>query len=283
MLTVTLRHRAGLSLKELLSGLIFAWRKTRQGGAVQRIWTERVSASARAVEVTDGENGWHPHLHVLVRVDRGWTEEEKTTLLERWQRQVRAVLGDACVPSDSRALVWSALFDAGDANARPSYLAKLGLEVAGIAKDRSSWSIARRAAAGDALAVKRWHEFYEATKGRRMLELDDRAQAFAMGVDAHDGRGDLGVELATVTDLPEREPVILPLWPEEVAILRRGERALPTLLRDVLLAVAASEDPGRTLAEWLTWCAARWKPGELHPYCPRPRPQPGANDLRETG
>ena len=255
MLTVTLRHRAGMPLSKLLAGLILAWRKTRQGGLIQRLWSERVSASARAVEITYGDNGWHPHLHVLLRVDREWSAVEKEALLERWQDKVAAVLGSECAPSDRRALVWSAPFDASDAQSRASYLAKLGLEVAGLGKDSSVWSIARRAAAGCKASLYRWQEFYDATRGRRMLELDDRAQAFAMGDERFNSRGEMGQELATgVLDLPETHPVIVPLHPEQVSLLRWGEDRDPALLRNMLLAVAAAPDAAAEVSRWLALC-----------------------------
>ena len=68
----------------------------------------------------------------------------------------------------------------------------------------------------------RWQEFYDATRGRRMLELDDRAQAFAMGDERFNSRGEMGQELATVLDLPETHPIIVPLHPEQVSLLRWG-------------------------------------------------------------
>ena len=179
MLTVTLRHRDGLSLKELLRGMMKAWRRVKQGGVVQRIWQERVTASARATEVTHGPNGWHPHLHVLLRVDREWDLEEKHELLLRWQRIIALELGQHAIPDDQYGLVWSAPFDAKDSAHASRYLAKLGLEVAGVAKlaargHETPWQIAQRAVGGDSVALRLWHEFATSTKGRRAVELDDR-------------------------------------------------------------------------------------------------------------
>src|SRR5277367_237769 len=65
MLSVTFRHYAGMRLKWLRDCLMRAWRRCRQNGYVQRIFKNRVEASARAFEVTHSfENGWHPHLHI---------------------------------------------------------------------------------------------------------------------------------------------------------------------------------------------------------------------------
>jgi hypothetical protein len=179
MLTVTLRHRAGLSLRDLLRGMMKAWRRVKQGGCVQRIWQARVSASARATEVTYGENGWHPHLHVLVRIDREWSLDEKHALLERWQRLIACELGEHAIPDDQFGLVWSKPFEASDAAGASKYLAKLGLEVAGVGKlahrgHLTPWQVAARAVEGDSTALRLWHEFATSTRGRRAVELDDR-------------------------------------------------------------------------------------------------------------
>jgi hypothetical protein len=177
MLTITLRHRQGMPLGPLMRALASAWRRCRQGGRIQRVWTERVTASVRGTEVTEGQNGWHPHLHVLLRTSE-WDDDERDALLVRWKAAIRRELGELCVPSDERALWWSDPLDASDPTARALYLAKLGLEVAGIRKNartRTPWDIARDAVSGDSRALMLWHEYHAATKGRRMLELDDRA------------------------------------------------------------------------------------------------------------
>ncbi len=180
LLTLTVRHREGMLLAPLLRGLATAWRKTRQGGAMQRLWSEHVTMSVRATEVTHGENGWHPHLHVLIRTSE-WSDEDRATLLRRFQEEVREALGQECNPSDARAVLWSAPFDVSDESKREMYIFKLGGEVAGAGKHAghgqvTHWQLAERAADGDQRAYRLWEEFVTATKGRRMLELDDRAK-----------------------------------------------------------------------------------------------------------
>jgi hypothetical protein len=174
MLTITLRHRQGMRLKDLLRGMMAAWRKCRQGGRIQRVWTARVTASARATEITFGDNGWHPHLHVLLRTS-AWDEDETDALRVRWQEAIRAELGEHCTPNDERALWWSSPFEGERSEGLERYIGKLALEVGGFGKDRSHWSVLQRAAAGDSGAHLLWLEFFEATRGRRAFELDDRA------------------------------------------------------------------------------------------------------------
>jgi hypothetical protein len=261
MLTITLRHRRGMALRELIAGLMKAWRRARQGGIIQRVWGDRVSASARAIEVTFGKNGWHPHVHVLLRTEE-WSEAERSALLDRWQTCVRRELGDACVPSDAHALTWSDAFDGESESERAKYLSKLGLEIsgAGSGKDgeRNVWSIAERAGRGDAAARALWGEYQTATKGRRMLELDERAVVFETGrvpVLCAVGDDDEEIELPiSQPEVPERVPLRIAL-PRSLLVLRLAERQRPTLLVDMLADVAQDEDPKACVRRWFEFCA----------------------------
>lgn len=187
MLTLTVRHHAGVPLKLLLDGLMRSWRKTRQQGAVQRLWKARVLASIRAVEVTHGENGWHPHLHILVQ-SAAWTAEERATLISTWRRVVVEQLGAPFIPDADVGAKWSPpVKSASDAG----YLSKLGLEMSWgekrvrAGRSRSPWTIARHGVDGDEPSQHLWREYEAATRGRRALELDDRAAKLAKeGADA---------------------------------------------------------------------------------------------------
>lgn len=67
MVTYTVRHRAEDGLKGLLRGLLGARRRMRSGRKA-KAWADGIGlvGSIRAVEVTHGENGWHPHVHELL-------------------------------------------------------------------------------------------------------------------------------------------------------------------------------------------------------------------------
>lgn len=100
MFTVTIRHAAGMSLRELRRGLAHAWRLFCQG----KTWLRFKAATGlhggvRALEVTHGpKNGWHPHLHGVwlfhgeqqwdERTDE-WRHELYETMQKRWARCVR--------------------------------------------------------------------------------------------------------------------------------------------------------------------------------------------------
>jgi hypothetical protein len=272
MLTLTLRHRQGFPLKDLRDGLMAAWRRTRQGGCIQRVWTERVSASVRAQEITYGENGWHPHIHVLLQTTE-WDEDERDALQARWEAAVVRELGEHCRPDDLHGLVWSEPFDASrDSGARATYLTKLGLETTGLAKEgrhgsKTPWDVARAAALGESRSLWLWREFATATKGKRMIELDDRAQAAAKRALelACDGE-DAGVF---------REVARIEVKRDDVRALRHIERRIGAIMAIVLRAAeTGGESAVRT---WIAYARANaWKPAV------RKAPAP-ATPQREAG
>lgn len=99
MFTFTVPHHAFSRLDELLHIVRNTWRKVKQGRAWKQA-CERFGwfGDVRALEVTHGENGWHPHLHVLVCFCP-WADEADIDglavwMFTRWQRFVeKAGLG----------------------------------------------------------------------------------------------------------------------------------------------------------------------------------------------
>jgi hypothetical protein len=90
--TLTVPHREGDSLRRLWDAVAGAYREVTQGGAWSSwgmLWGldvrgngRRRFGSIRSLEVTYGDNGWHPHLHVLVFTDRAMPEGEVELLRE---------------------------------------------------------------------------------------------------------------------------------------------------------------------------------------------------------
>ena len=137
MLTLTVRHVRGDSLRDMRRKIANAWRRFQSG----RPW-ERFKASVglvgtvRYLESTYGpQNGWHPHLHILLLAtvqanDPRWTEDPSATndgtwadwLSARWRTKVRAVLGPEHEPDAYHGA-------RVDPCHNKSYLAKLGLEL----------------------------------------------------------------------------------------------------------------------------------------------------------
>jgi hypothetical protein len=171
LVTVTVRHRYGDDLADLQRGLARAWREFQAGNPWLK-FRERVGlvGDVRALEVTYGDNGWHPHLHtvfLVTRPDRLATEI--AWLKARWQRCVMRCLGEAAEPDSIHGL-----------DVRPchkaDYLTKLGLEITAPAgkraagKHRTPWDIARDLAElGGEEDRLLWAIWREDIKGRRMI------------------------------------------------------------------------------------------------------------------
>lgn len=211
-----------------------------------------MKASVRACEITRGSHGWHPHLHVLLHTD-GFSDDEKALLLERWLVCVARELGPACVPSAEHAIRWSTPIDWCTAKdkERVRYLVKLGLELSGPKEGRrgslSQWDVARLATQGDTRAQEWWREFYRATKGRRMVELDDRAADYARRPIV----APLGVNIAEPFEPATATVVTIPVDTLELRALREYERRDPSILAVIMADVARSEEPRAVVRAWI--------------------------------
>jgi hypothetical protein len=94
MATFTIPHHAMQSCKELRMVVSGSWRRVKQGAPWKRM-KERCGyvGDARALEVTKGNAGWHPHIHALIFFKPGTPDALAKVLgewmFERWQRAVR--------------------------------------------------------------------------------------------------------------------------------------------------------------------------------------------------
>lgn len=263
MVTLTVRHREGQALQKLQRGLVAAWRRTRQGGKVQRLWGELVTASARTLEVTRGPNGWHVHLHVLLRTEE-WGHEECRTLFERYRKAVERELGADCVPSYSHAIRWSPPrvvpqnSTAADVRRLATYIAKFSLEVAGVSKlarggNVDTWAVGLAAARGSQKALRDWHDFQFVMRGRRCIELDDRAsQAADMFLALERLEGDV----RQGEDVVRPDPIEIPVARDDVRWLRLNEHrreggrlVRPAIMASVLRAAELKGAAG--VAQWI--------------------------------
>lgn len=104
MVTLTHPHKAWHELGQLLEQQADALHRLRAGAPWGRVkaWAG-YRGLIRALELTHGANGWHPHTHEIwfVRADLG-ADELKAKVLERWQSScIRAGLLD---PNDKAQL-----------------------------------------------------------------------------------------------------------------------------------------------------------------------------------
>lgn len=182
--TLTLPHDEGDDLKPLRKQVSRAWSNVTRGAPWKR-WRERLGilGTVRALEVTHGRNGWHPHLHVALycaqRLDDSVRAELCEFLARQWRRYVTERTPEGKVyraPSVEHGVTVQPLASA-------QYLAKMGLAaeltLAGTKEGRSDhrtpWQILRDLTdaafrKGETAEDRQlWSEFARSMKGARQL------------------------------------------------------------------------------------------------------------------
>lgn len=198
-LTVTCRHHLRDALAPRLDVISTALRHVLTGAP----WQRRRQAlgyigAIRAVEVTDGANGWHPHCHALLFFERPLTDGERADLRSwvfgRWSGVV-ARHGFGTVT------------EANGVDLRPvtahdgigSYLSKVeggwgaGLELArtDIKRGAPTQHLADFAMTGDVRSLRRWQEYEAATRGKRAIVWSPGLRARLLGSDEEAADEDL--------------------------------------------------------------------------------------------
>lgn len=189
--TLTMRHGSGDPLLALWDALTGSWANLTTGAPYRRARDRAgVVGWLRLVEVTQGANGWHVHVHALffvygrtatTEVDRfhGW-------LVDRWIRGLerrgfaagevgqRAVLLDAASALDNVSTYFTKAVDAGAYSTSEA----VAWEFTGAGTKRartihgtsSPFALLDRIFIdGDADALDLWHEWESASLGRRQL------------------------------------------------------------------------------------------------------------------
>lgn len=94
--TLTLRHDKTMPLAMTLDAILKGWTKMINGNpwkkAVKR-W--KIRGFVRAIEVTYGQNGWHPHVHFVIfldgDLDKDQQQDMRDWMLDRWKTMVERV------------------------------------------------------------------------------------------------------------------------------------------------------------------------------------------------
>ena len=173
LMTLTIPHGLGDDVKVILDQMLNAWRKmttSRAGKALKAMLG--IEGTIRSLEVTDGDNGFHPHFHVLVFAQPTFTVNSfQSGYLPLWQ--------DACVkaglprPSDERGL------KVDDGAKADKYVTKWGLEeemtkghtkVSKSKNGMTPWDLLRDVLKNDSERSRaRFAIYATAFKGRRQL------------------------------------------------------------------------------------------------------------------
>jgi hypothetical protein len=137
---LTVRHTRGEGLADVFGALADAWRRMGKSRAFRPHWEGL--GYARAVEITFGKNGWHPHIHLALAVP---PERDLYELREAlWEAWSGAVLEVGWAPSDRQAYSYEIVETATDIAEVARYVAKttnswgIGAEVAGGSRKKST-------------------------------------------------------------------------------------------------------------------------------------------------
>jgi hypothetical protein len=178
--TYTLSHHRGESLEAVLSSISDARRKYFLAGrgyqAIKR--AAGIEGSARALETTYGENGWHPHYHELLFVSGLVADDFEQVLKTRWLEAVQKVGGYADdlhglkVEEGSRHIS-EYLNKMGHLPAEGGHSIEMELSH-GYAKNarkegKTPFALLAAAAEGDELAGKLFGEYALAMAGRALI------------------------------------------------------------------------------------------------------------------
>jgi hypothetical protein len=181
MVTLTMPHERTHSLQELLEATMKGWTALRQHKTPRALLSAYTVGWIRRLETTVGPHGWHPHVHALLFLPAGVTDEQlselETALRLSWSNRIER-LGYGR-PSQKHGVVMRRL-DLGAAHeAVADYVAKsaalelasAGTKVSRTADHRTPQQLLYDAGAyglvGD---VALWLEFERTMHGRRHLE-----------------------------------------------------------------------------------------------------------------
>jgi hypothetical protein len=173
MLSLTVRHALGHDLRATRRGLSEAFQRLIRGKPWKQFSRKYgVEHHVRAVEVTHGVHGWHPHVHALLFLETPLSAAEHdaatTWLRERWRNCVERAIGSDFAPNDRGV-------DLRESK-RADYLAKFSFELVdpgtkrGRGKNRTPLQIATSAAKGrcpDDEAL--WVAYCAGMRGAKML------------------------------------------------------------------------------------------------------------------
>ena len=99
LVTFTLRHHQGDNLKTVLDALLKAFENVHYGGWWKRFQAKHnIWGKVRALEVTHGDKGWHPHIHCLYFIGSGnqpAVNAFELALKERWLNMLKKQGRDA--------------------------------------------------------------------------------------------------------------------------------------------------------------------------------------------
>lgn len=197
LVTFTMRHKKGDTLKGTLSRLLKAYERFLSGSYGQDIRANYgIVGLIKALEVTWGENGWHPHLHVLIFCEFDNYSLERVRNLEkefkrRWIGLVKKVGGSANMDNgltikDSEHFVREYVTKYGHEPTRELWTLESEVSKANVKKGRGDhytpFQLLELFGDGWEEAGERFKEFAETFAGKKQL-IWSRGLKKLLGVD----------------------------------------------------------------------------------------------------
>jgi hypothetical protein len=203
LITFTLSHGKQDRLNDLMGAIRKALNSTKSGRWYNAFLDDHdIIASASSLEITYGKNGWHPHIHWLVFMNkRPDSEAIKSQLSERFGVFIRknGRYASSIYGVDVRATrkdvsgyisKWNVVKELSNVQAK-----------IGRGESVSVWQLAQLAAAGDQDAARLWLEYAKATYRKKALTWSRGAKELFGLRDLDDA------EIAGMPERPEIEPV----------------------------------------------------------------------------
>jgi Replication protein. len=189
-LCFTLQHHIHDDLRNLVDALMGAWGRFKAGASWQRLRDEYYwIGDIRALEPTHGENGWHPHLHVLMLTSRRlnmYEVESFTNAVKRrwiaklgefgrdasWEHGVHVRAGNRYAAEYISKFGREPKVNNGAVSGRWTAVHELTKSVVKVARHdgRTPWQLLDDYANGDPEAGRLFQEYAAVFKGRRQLE-----------------------------------------------------------------------------------------------------------------
>lgn len=178
MVTLTFSHQKGQALSDLIKMQSLALKKFKSGRAFDTLKKSLgYVGQIRALEVTHGENGWHPHTHEIWVLDRA----PGVNQMEKIKAEIFKLWHDACLKSGlglptEKHGVDVAFNASGDDGKIGSYLGDFSFEATsahtkkGKKAGRSAWDVLRSMRARWTLKDRNlYREYTEAMQGRALI------------------------------------------------------------------------------------------------------------------
>lgn len=122
LLTLTIPHAIGDDVKVIVNQLLGAWSRCTNGRVAKKLHELLgLRGFIRSFEVTYGANGFHPHLHILLFLDKPWSNSSvQNAFCPIWQNACR--LAGLPIPSEAHGC------RVDDGSKVSAYVSKWGLE-----------------------------------------------------------------------------------------------------------------------------------------------------------